>query len=483
MLYESTRNKEMKVSSIEAILQGLAGDGGLFFPRSFPKFSNAVFTTTDFKMLAKFILYPWFDDFTQKELDECIESAYTDRFETQEIVPLVKVGNHYVAELFHGPTAAFKDIALSLFPQLLVKAREKANIQQDLVILAATSGDTGSAALTGLKDLPHIKIITFYPQIGISQIQRLQMTTQNGKNQKVAAIQGNFDDAQMAVKQFFENRTEKSDILYSSANSINIGRLLPQMVYYVQAYNKLVSQQIIQQGDQIDFAVPTGNFGNILAGYLAKVSGLPIRRLICASNQNHILSDFLATGIYDRNRTFHSTLSPSMDILISSNLERLIWLLSECDDKLMTKLMEDLKETGSYIIPKEIFKKINETFIGAYTDDEETLSTIRDVYKTQRYLMDPHTAVAWNVSERLKSDVPVVVLATASPYKFPLSIASAMGWPIEDDLRLIETIEKKTGIPIPICLAELKHKPILHTELLTQQEVDAYIHRVAKELS
>jgi threonine synthase len=482
MRYESTRDALIEVSSCDAILQGLASDGGLFFPRNLPQLSKEVYNTTDFQTLAVLILHAWFDDFTLSEIQDCVNEAYSNRFETKEIVPLRQVDDRYVAELFHGPTAAFKDIALSLFPRLLVKAREKTGSTKQLVILAATSGDTGSAALTGLKDIPHIKIITFYPDEGISLIQRLQMTTQNGKNQRVAAIKGNFDDAQRIVKHFFETRNEAKDLLFSSANSINIGRLLPQIVYYVQAYNTLVTRGIIQQGDLIDFAIPTGNFGNILAGYLAKITGLPINKLICASNQNHVLSDFIATGVYDRNRAFHPTLSPSMDILISSNLERLIWVLSKGDSKLIANLMRDLNRTGRYELPKDLLKEMQETFVGGYADDKETLTTIKDVYTKEAYLLDPHTAVAWAVADKHISDKPMVILATASPYKFPHSIAKALGWPIEDDLHLIESIAKRTGIPIPKCLAELKHKQIVHTDVLDQQEVDAYIHRVAKEM-
>lgn len=482
MRYESTRDAQIEVSSWEAILQGLAFDGGLFLPRNLPQLSKEVYSTTDFQALAVMILHTWFDDFSRNEIEACVKEAYSNRFKTEEIVPLLHVDDCYVAELFHGPTAAFKDIALSLFPRLLVKAREKTGSTKELVILAATSGDTGSAALTGLKYIPHIKIITFYPDEGISLIQRLQMTTQNGKNQRVAAIKGNFDDAQRIVKQFFETRNETEDVLYSSANSINIGRLLPQIVYYVQSYNTLVTRGVIQQGDLIDFAIPTGNFGNILAGYLAKKTGLPINKLICASNQNHILTDFIETGVYDRNRAFLTTLSPSMDILISSNLERLIWVLSKGDSKLIATLMSDLNQTGRYELPKNLLKEMQETFIGGYTDDNETLMTMKDVYTKEAYLLDPHTAVAWAVAKKHRMQPPMVILATASPYKFPQSIAKALGWPIEDDLLLIESIAKKTGIPIPSCLAELKHKKIVHTDVLDQQEVDAYIHRVAKEM-
>ena len=482
MRYESTRDTKIEVSSCEAILQGLASDGGLFFPRNLPELSKEVYDTTDFQTLAVLILHAWFDDFTRIEIEDCVHEAYTNRFETAEIVPLLKVGDRYVAELFHGPTAAFKDIALSLFPRLLLKAREKTGSTKDLVILAATSGDTGSAALTGLKDMPHIKIITFYPNEGISQVQRLQMTTQNGKNQAVAAINGNFDDAQNAVKRFFETRKDEADILYSSANSINIARLLPQIVYYVQTYNVLVSQGVIIQGDLVDFAVPTGNFGNILAAYLAKRTGLPIGKLICASNQNHILSDFIQTGTYDRNRAFYPTLSPSMDILVSSNLERLIWVLSKGDTLLIAGLMNEFRRTGRYELPKALLKEMQETFVGGFADDTETLATIRKNYEKEAYLMDPHTAVAWKVADNHPSNTPLVVLATASPYKFPQSIAKALDWPIEDDLLLIESIARRTGIPIPKCLAELKCKRIVHTDVLDKQEVDAYIHRVAKEL-
>mgnify|MGYP001764338990 CR=1 FL=1 len=481
MRYQSTRNSEIRITSADAMLQGLARDGGLFLPRILPSLSPEVYHTTDYRRLATLILHPWFDDFTIEEIETCVNQAYASTFDTKTVVPIVSVGNRHVAELFHGPTAAFKDVALSLFPRLLVLAKEKSNIQKDLIVLVATSGDTGSAALTGFKDIEHLTILTFYPNVGISEIQRLQMTTQDGKNQKVAAIQGNFDDAQGAVKKFLGERGEDPNFLYSSANSINIGRLLPQIVYYVHAYNQLVENKTIEVGQPIDFCVPTGNFGNIFAGYLAKRMGLPIGKLICASNQNHILTDVLKTGIYDRNRQFHSTLSPSMDILVSSNLERLLWLLSDGDSDLIVRLMNDLKTYGRFVLPKSIHEKLSETISAGYTSDEMTLRTIEEVYANHRYLLDPHSAVAWSVANPYQSDRPMVILATASPFKFPASIARAMNWTIEPDLRLITTISEITGLTIPKSLSELSKKPVLHHDIVAIDAVDRYIRRCVRE--
>jgi len=481
MRYQSTRNNEIRISSADAMLQGLARDGGLFLPLDLPSLSPEVYHTNDYRRLATLILQQWFDDFTVEEIETCVNQAYASTFDMEAIVPIVSVGNRFVLELFHGPTAAFKDVALSLFPRLLVLAKAKRNIQKDLIVLVATSGDTGSAALTGFKDIEHLKILTFYPNVGISEIQRLQMTTQDGKNQNVAAIQGNFDDAQGAVKKFLNERGEDQHFLYSSANSINIGRLLPQIVYYVHAYNQLIENRTIEVGQPIDFCVPTGNFGNILAGYLAKRMGLPIGKLICASNQNHILTDVLKTGIYDRNRQFHSTLSPSMDILISSNLERLLWLLSDGDSDLIVRLMNDLKTNGRFILPKHIHEKLSETISAGYTSDEMTLRTIEEVYVNHRYLLDPHSAVAWSVANQYQSDRPMVILATASPFKFPASIARAMNWPIEPDLRLIITISEKTGLIIPESLSELSKKPVLHHDIVAIDAVDRYIRRCVRE--
>lgn len=482
MRYTSTRDERIDVSSAQAILEGLAPDGGLFFPSTFPRFDAKTFTILNYQDLAREILAPWFSDFTLEELDECIKEAYENRFEIEDVVKTKKVGDRYIVELFHGPTAAFKDVALSLFPRMLVKAREKMKLEKDLVILAATSGDTGSAALTGLKDLPHIGIITFFPEIGISEIQRLQMTTQNGKNQKVASIEGNFDDAQNAVKRFLSAREDDPKILYSSANSINIGRLLPQIVYYVHAYNTLVARGEIAMGELVDVSVPTGNFGNILAGYLAKTCGLPLRHLLCASNSNHVLTDFFHTGIYDRNRGFETTLSPSMDILISSNLERLLWTMSDGDSTLINQLMDDLKTDGRFVVPESLRLKLQETFIAGYADDQATLDTIRSVYLSHEYLLDPHTAVAWKVAEEHPSSVKCLVMATASPFKFPQSIAKAMHWPIEADLDSIQTMSNQTGIPIPASLAALHSLPVLHRDRIDPNQLDAYVKSVIKEI-
>ena len=424
--YQSTRNENVLATSSEAILTGMSPDGGLFVLKEIPCYmtSSEKLIDKNYQQLAVDILALFLEDFTLEQIEYCVNKAYTDTFSDAKVTPLKKVGEHYILELFHGPTSAFKDIALSLLPRLMETSLTIQKRSETLLILTATSGDTGKAALEGFKDNPLVNIIVFYPDQGVSNIQKLQMQTQEGKNVRVTAIDGHFDDAQTAVKTLFNDedlnqRLNQVGIQLSSANSINIGRLIPQIVYYLDAYRQLLINHEIQVDELVDFIVPTGNFGDILAGYYAKQLGLPIRKLICASNQNHVLTDFLSTGCYDIRREFYKTSSPSMDILISSNLERLLFYASGQDEHYVKKCMETLSTTGQFTVNQEVLSKIQQDFACGYVTDQEVLETIEEVYKDHHYLLDPHTAVAYRVmKERGDESVKQVVLATASPYKF-----------------------------------------------------------------
>ena len=400
LLYKSTRNAEHTATASEAILKGLAEDGGLFVPVQIPKLDVTMeeLKTMSYQETAYAVMKQFLTDFTEEELKGCIARAYDSKFDTEVIAPLVKVGDTYHLELFHGATIAFKDMALSILPHLLTTAAKKNQVKNEIVILTATSGDTGKAALAGFADVPGTKIIVFYPKNGVSRVQELQMVTQKGENTSVVAIHGNFDNAQSGVKALFEDKELEKELSeagyqFSSANSINIGRLVPQIVYYVYAYAKLLENEEIADGEELNVTVPTGNFGNILAAYYAKQMGVPIGKLICASNENKVLFDFFQTGTYDRNRKFVLTSSPSMDILISSNLERLIYTISGQDAKKDSELMEQLKENGKYEITAEMKEKLKD-FAGGYATEEETKAAIHEVYKKTGYVMDTHTAVA-----------------------------------------------------------------------------------------
>ena len=403
MIYESTRDKNKQITPSAAILQGLSEEGGLFVLRELGKNKLNIenLLEKNYYEIAEEVLN-LFVDFSKEEIKECVENAYRGKFSSGNITPTVKLEDGYVLELFHGPTSAFKDVGLSLLPQLTKTALNNSNDKNDILILTATSGDTGKAALEGFKDVPRTKIMVFYPNDGVSVVQKTQMQTQEGQNTKVCAIHGNFDDAQTGIKNLFMDEEFKKLVLeknikLSSANSINIGRLIPQVVYYIVSYIDLVKNNEITLGEKVNFVVPTGNFGNILAGYYAKQIGLPVNKLVCASNSNNVLYDFLTTGEYNRNRNFLKTVSPSMDILISSNLERLLYYVSGCDNEYIESLMTDLAQNGSYKVNDEVFSKIRETFSTGYATDEQTKEVIKNIYEKDGYLLDTHTAVAYKV--------------------------------------------------------------------------------------
>lgn len=487
MIYQSTRNNNEKVNSQKAIVKGIADDGGLFMLSDFEKINfdyKSVLNLSSMETAEK-ILGALLDDFSEEEMHEMVEKAYRGRFETDELTPVVKVGKNFVLELFRGPTSAFKDVALSMLPRLMTKAREKLGVEKDTVILTATSGDTGKAALEGFHDVDGIRIIVFYPDGGVSAVQKAQMVTQEGINVKVCAVKGNFDDAQTGVKNAFADfkKMNYDAVDFSSANSINIGRLAPQVVYYFTAYASLVRGGEIKVGDKINFVVPTGNFGDILAGYFAKRMGLPVDKLICASNANNVLTDFINTGLYDKRREFYKTVSPSMDILVSSNLERLLYLLSNGDAEKVAGYMKDLNEKGHYQVDDDILSKLKETFIAAYCDDTVTLETIKEVYERDGYLCDTHTAVAFRAALDGNYKEKTVVLSTASPYKFPVAVLSALGvTPDDNEFRVMEQIKTKTGVAIPKNLSGLESKKVLHSDVIEKNELTDYVlKKVAEE--
>ena len=487
MIYQSTRNNDEKVNSAKAVVKGIADDGGLFMLSDFSaiKFDYKSVLNLSSMETAEKILGALLDDFSEEEMHEMVEKAYRGRFETDELTPVVKVGENFVLELFRGPTSAFKDVALSMLPRLMTKAREKLGVQKDTVILTATSGDTGKAALEGFHDVDGIRIIVFYPDGGISAVQKAQMVTQEGNNVKVCAVKGNFDDAQTGVKNAFADfkKMNYDAVDFSSANSINIGRLAPQVVYYFTAYSSLVKSGEIKVGDKINFVVPTGNFGDILAGYFAKCMGLPVDKLICASNANNVLTDFINTGLYDKRREFYKTVSPSMDILVSSNLERLLYLLSDGDARKVAGYMNDLNTKGCYKVDDAILNKLKETFVAAYCDDTVTLETIKEVYEKDGYLCDTHTAVAFRAALDGKYQNKTVVLSTASPYKFPVAVLSALGvTPDDNEFRVMEQINDLTGVAIPKNLSGLESKKVLHSDVIEKNELTDYVlKKVAEE--
>ena len=473
MLYHSTRCKSTAANASKAVLQGLAPDGGLYIS-SLPPFPWETLMGTDTISMAKEILSYLLPDI--ENMDRLVERAYLGKFETDELTPLAPVGDRYVLELFRGPTSAFKDVALSMLPQLITGAKKQEALREEILILTATSGDTGKAAMAGFQDVPGTKIIVFYPDQGVSAVQKAQMVTQEGKNVCVCAVRGNFDDTQTGVKEIFAAGVPAGcGTVLSSANSINIGRLAPQVVYYFKAYSDLLTTGRIQKGDKVDFVVPTGNFGDILAGYYAKKMGLPVGTLVCASNKNDVLTDFLTTGTYDRRRPFHKTISPSMDILVSSNLERLLYLLCEnCEE--VASYMAQLKTEGFYTVSPEVMAQLKAEFACGSCDDEETKKVIGKVWAEQSYLMDTHTAVAWKVAEAYKSANPTVILSTASPYKFPGAVLSALGEePGEDEFAVMERLKALTRVPIPKGLQGLREKPVLHTTVIDKEAMTDFV--------
>ena len=474
MEYISTRGMSPAVDSAQAVLDGLAPDGGLYVPKCLPEFDWKDCLTKSSQQMSQAILSALLPDIPH--MDTLVKNAYTGKFETEDLTPSVPVGNMTVCELFRGPTSAFKDVALSMLPQLLTAAKNEKSIKEEIRILTATSGDTGKAALVGFQDVPGVSICVFYPQGGVSQVQRAQMVTQEGKNVSVCAVEGNFDDAQTGVKNIFQDTQGKAlPFRLSSANSINIGRLAPQIMYYFRAYRDLLDRKAIGLGDKVDFSVPTGNFGDILAGYLAKKLGLPVGKLYCASNANNVLTDFLITGTYDRRRPLLKTTSPSMDILVSSNLERLLYLMSG-DTELVAGLMKDLNEKGFYKVPDALLAAIQAEFGAGYCDDDQAREVIGRVYKDYGYLMDPHTASGWFVAEQNKGEAPMVVLSTASPYKFSTAVLTAIGGSTEGtEFERMERLNAITGVPIPKNLAALQGKPELHTDVIPKDKMLEYV--------
>ena len=482
MDYISTRDRNRKVSSAEAIVAGLSPDGGLFLPEQLPAFSLqeiSALVPCAYPQRAAEVLSRFLTDFTKEELLDYTARAYSAaKFPPKAVAPVIPLGDgREVLELFHGPTCAFKDFALQLLPLLLTASLRKTGADKTVVILVATSGDTGKAALEGFADVPGTKICVFYPHGGTSNIQRLQMSTQSGENVMVLAVQGNFDDAQNGVKAIFTDkafaeRAGEKGFLFSSANSINWGRLAPQIAYYFSAYCELVAAGRVKLGEAVNITVPTGNFGNILAAYYAKQCGLPVKRLICASNENNVLTDFIRTGVYDRNRPFHLTLSPSMDILISSNLERLLFLLADGDDARIRGLMDDLKATGRYDVGPAMLARLSQDFWAGCADDAQTVQAIGEIYKTYGYLADTHTAVGLRVSQEYRQATddaaPMLVASTASPFKFAGSVLPAIGGPkLADDFALLDGLAAATGQAAPQALSGLRSKPERFTKVCT----------------
>ena len=475
LLYKSTRNAEHTVTASEAILKGLAEDGGLFMPVSIPKLDVPLqkLKKMTYQETAYAVMKLFLTDFTEEELKSCIAKAYDAKFDTEEIAPLAKVGGTYFLELFHGATIAFKDMALSILPHLLTTSAKKNHVKNEIVILTATSGDTGKAALAGFAGVEGTRIIVFYPKNGVSKVQELQMVTQKGDNTAVVAIHGNFDCAQSGVKAIFENKElakemDAAGFQFSSANSINIGRLVPQIVYYVHAYAKLLQNEEIAEGEAINVVVPTGNFGNILAAFFAKHMGIPIAKLICASNENKVLFDFFQTGVYDKNREFILTNSPSMDILISSNLERLIYLIAGQDAQKNRELMQALKSQGVYELTEEMKENLGD-FAAGYATEAEVKETIASIYKETGYIMDTHTAVAAKVylayQKESKDATKTVIASTASPYKFARSVMTSIDekYNALGEFELIDELEKLSCVKIPNAIEEIRDAKIRHT--------------------
>lgn len=491
VLYKSTRGKkEETVTASMAILKGLSEDGGLFVPTSIPKLdvpmdrlSEMTYQETAYEVMSRFLT-----DFTEEELKDCIARAYDSKFDTEEIAPVKKAGGVYFLELFHGSTIAFKDMALSILPHLMTTAARKNHVKNEIVILTATSGDTGKAAMAGFADVPGTRIIVFYPKNGVSAIQEKQMVTQKGKNTSVVGITGNFDDAQTGVKKMFNDKNMAEELSnagyqFSSANSINIGRLVPQIVYYVYAYATLYKNGEIKAGEKINVTVPTGNFGNILAAFYAKNMGLPIEKLICASNENKVLYDFFSTGSYDRNRDFILTTSPSMDILISSNLERLIYRIAGEDADKTREMMNELSKDGKYEITAEMRAQLKD-FYGNYATEEETAKIIKKLYEDTGYVIDTHTAVAACVYEKYKTatkdDTKTVIASTASPFKFTRSVMDAIDHKYDamEDFELIDKLSEIANVKVPNAIEEIRTAPVLHDTVVEVAEMPAIVKKL-----
>ena len=485
MQYHSTRNDKITVDSAQAVLSGLAPDGGLYVPAKLPQIDVRACLQSDTMGMAETIIGALLPDIA--DMGNLVRRAYTGKFQTAELTPTVDTGKFTVLELFRGPTSAFKDVALCMLPQLLTAAKNQKGMQEDILILTATSGDTGKAALAGFCDVDGVKICVFYPQGGVSKVQRAQMVTQEGNNVTVCAVEGNFDDAQTGVKNIFAAAVDGrlpsgNGSRLSTANSINIGRLAPQITYYFKAYADLLKRGQIQMGQEVNFSVPTGNFGDILAGYLAKQLGLPVGKLICASNANNVLTDFIRTGVYDRRRPLHKTISPSMDILVSSNLERLLYFISG-DTQLVAELMQKLNTEGSYTVPEAVLSQIGEHFWAGYCDDDKARQTIGKVWNEQKYLCDTHTATGWAVAESYVAETgdtrPMVVLSTASPYKFPAAVLSSLEeGEQENEFKQMDRLMELTGVPIPENLSGLEQRQERHTGVIAKEQMLDFVKKI-----
>lgn len=492
MFYESTRNGDLRITSAEAIVQGISHDGGLFVPTEIPKLTLdeiASLGDLSYPERAQAVFQRFLTDFTVEEIKNCVDSAYSSgSFETENVMELKELRSGMnILELWHGPTCAFKDMALQILPHLLTTSVRKIGIDKKVCILVATSGDTGKAALEGFKDAPGTEILVFYPENGVSAMQKLQMTTQEGANVGVCAIKGNFDDAQTGVKKIFTDpeiaeKLAENGIMFSSANSINWGRLAPQIVYYVSSYAQLVKDGRITLGDEMNVIVPTGNFGNILAAYYAKLMGVPIKKLVCASNSNNVLTDFLRTGVYDRNRKFYTTISPSMDILISSNLERLLYHLCGGNSEYIRSIFADLAATGRFEVSEDIKSVLHELFYADFCTDDETKSTIKSVYDEFGYTVDTHTSVAVGVYNKYLAETGdntcAVIASTASPYKFPASVLEALGddGNYQDEFAMADALYEISKLPIPKALSELKSKSPRFTGSVEKSEMLGYVY-------
>ena len=497
MFYNSTRNSSVKVSSAEAITQGISAEGGLFVPESIPQLTlDEIKAIGDMKYAdrAAYVFAKYLTDFTEAEIHYCTDNAYsTKNFETESIAEMAHLfDGTYMLELWHGPTCAFKDMALQILPYFLTTSAKKIKLDKKIVILVATSGDTGKAALEGFKDVEGTSILVFYPEDGVSPMQKRQMKTQEGSNVGVCAIKGNFDDCQNGVKDIFTNddvkkALDEKGMVFSSANSINWGRLVPQVVYYISAYAELVKDGEITLGDKINIVVPTGNFGNILAAYYAKHMGVPVNKLICASNINNVLTDFINTGVYDRNRQFYATVSPSMDILISSNLERLLYLMTGKNDALIREWFGKLSSEGKYEVNAEVKAKLAEEFAADFCDDAQTKETIHSIYEKYSYTCDTHTAVAVKVYNDYKNatgdTTKAVIASTASPYKFSAAVLEALEGKVSniDEYDKVDKIAELSDIPVPSALADLRNKPERFNDVIDKADQKDYVLRTLSE--
>lgn len=489
ILYKSTRSDSQPVTASQAILKGLADDGGLFVPMQIPALDVSLeqLATMSYQQVAYEVMKLYLTDFTREELEACITKAYDSKFDTEAIAPLTEAGDAYYLELYHGATIAFKDMALSILPHLLTTSAKKNHVHNEIVILTATSGDTGKAALAGFADVEGTRIVVFYPKNGVSPIQEKQMVTQKGKNTHVVGIHGNFDDAQTGVKNIFGDSAfakelDAAGFQFSSANSINIGRLVPQIVYYVYSYAMLLGQERIKNGEKINVVVPTGNFGNILAAYYAKNMGVPINKLICVSNDNKVLFDFFSTGKYDRNREFILTSSPSMDILISSNLERLIYRICGDDAQKNAALMNALKEKGEYEITPEMREKLTD-FVGGYASEEECFAMIKALYDEFGYVIDTHTAVAAAAYKKYRKETndqtKTIIASTASPYKFTRSVMKAIDRKYDsmEDFALVDELSKLSNTSVPKAIEEIRTAPVLHDTICEKDEMKEVVKK------